>query len=85
MNLFAHLFPSKHPGLHPYRAPSPIGFWRIAGALVLVALCGGIYWWQLLAQQRNQLAFAENQAQLRTVHMSTTMTSHVETLVAVLE
>ena len=85
MKLFAHLFPPKHPGLRPYRASSPIGFWRIAGALVLVALCGGIYWWQLLDQQRNQLAFAENQAQLRTVQMSTTMASHVGTLVAGLE
>ena len=85
MKIFGHLFPPKHLGLRPYRAPSPVGFWRIAGALVLVALCGGIYWWQLLAQQRNQLAFAENQAHLRTVQMSTTMASHVGTLVAGLE
>lgn len=85
MKIFDHLFPPKHLGLRPYRAPSPVGFWRIAGALVLVALCGGIYWWQLLAQQRNQLAFAENQAHLRTVQMSTTMASHVGTLVAGLE
>ena len=85
MKIFGHLFPPKHLGLRPYRAPSPVGFWRIAGALVLVALCGGIFWWQLLAQQRNQLAFAENQAHLRTVQMSTTMASHVGTLVAGLE
>ena len=37
MKIFGHLFPPKHLGLRPYRAPSPVGFWRIAGALVLVA------------------------------------------------
>jgi len=71
--------------LRQYLACSPIGLWRIAGALLLVALCGGSYWWQLLAQQRDQLAFAENQAQLRTAQMSTTKASHVGTLVAGLE
>lgn len=85
MKLFARLFPSLAPDLRPYLASSPVGLWRIAVALLLVALFGGFYWWQLLAQQRDQLAFAENQARLRTTQMSTTMASHVGTLVAGLE
>jgi diguanylate cyclase (GGDEF)-like protein/PAS domain S-box-containing protein len=85
MKPFARLFPSPAPDLRPYLAASPIGLWRIAVAFLLVALFGGFYWWQLLAQQRDQLAFAENQARLRTTQISTTMASHVGTLVAGLE
>lgn len=71
--------------LHPQPASRATGLWRIAAALALVLVCGGIYWGQLLAQQRDQRAFAENQAQLRATQMSATMATQVETLVGGLE
>ncbi|MCZ8093677.1 MAG: sensor domain-containing diguanylate cyclase, partial [Acidovorax sp.] len=59
--------------------------WRIAGTLVLLLLACAAYWWQLLGQQRDQLAFAQAQTELRASQVSRTLAVQVGTLMGGLE
>ncbi|PIF26460.1 PAS domain S-box-containing protein/diguanylate cyclase (GGDEF)-like protein [Acidovorax sp. 56] len=62
-----------------------LAHWRIVGALVLLLLACAAYWWQLLGQQRDQLAFAQAQTELRASQVSRTLAVQVGTLMGGLE
>lgn len=59
--------------------------WRMGGALGTAVLACCAYWWLLLGQQREQIAFAETQTQLRATQTSRTLAAQMETLMGGLE
>ena len=59
--------------------------WRTLGALMLMVLACAAYWWQLLGQQREQIAFAQEQTQLRAQQISRTLAAQIGTLMGGIE
>ena len=59
--------------------------WRTLGALMLLVLACAAYWWQLLGQQREQIAFTQEQTQLRAQQISRTLAAQIGTLMGGIE